>query len=164
MKKYVIVLLVSVLMLTLAACGSPPELKTDFSALFSVHSGDADYTGALNKDGDHLTITMKEPYTIAGMVFDYSDTGLSIKSKGHSTNADPDYLPDSSVPAALRNALLTLSQASYNGSQNGADSYSVTTPYGEAAMTASDGYPLEITEPHSGLCFKFTAPSEPTEE
>ena len=38
------------------------------------------------------------------------------------------------------------------------------TPYGEAAMTASDGYPLEITEPHSGLCFKFTAPSEPTEE
>ena len=101
MKRIIIMLSTTVLIITLAACGSPPELKTDFSALFSVHSGDADYTGALNKDGDHLTITMKEPYTIVGMVFDYSDTGLSIKSKGRSTNVDADYLPDSSVPAAL---------------------------------------------------------------
>lgn len=164
MKRLLFLLTATVLIITLAACGSPPELKTDFSALFSVQSGDTDYTGAFSKDGDHLTITMKEPYTISGMVFDYSDTGLSIKSKGHSTNADADYLPDSSVPAALRNALLYLSQASYNGSQSGSDSYSVTTPYGEATMTASEGYPMEITEPHSGLRFKFTAPSEAAEE
>lgn len=164
MKKFGIILSALLLLLTLASCGSPPALKTDFSALFSVQSGDTDYAGALNKNGDHLTITMKEPYTISGMVFDYSDTGLSIKSEGHSTNADIDYLPDSSVPAALRNALLYLSQASYNGSQNGTDSYAVTTPYGEATMTACDGYPTGITEPHSDLHFKFTAPSEPTKD
>ena len=164
MKRIIFLLLVSVLLITLTACGSTPTLKTDFSALFSVNSGDTDYAGAVNKDGDHLTITMKEPYTIAGMVFDYSDSGLSILSKGHSTNADTDYLPDNSVPAALRNALLYLPQASYNGSQNGTASYTVTTPYGDAGLSAEDGYPTKITEPHSGLSFKFTAPSEPTEE
>ena len=164
MKRIIILILTTILLLTLASCGSPPTLKTDFSALFSAQSGDTVYAGSLNKNGDRLTITMKEPYPIAGMVFDYSDGGLSIKSRGHSTNADADYLSDNSVPGALRNALLYLSQASYNGSQNGVDSYSVTTPYGEATMTADDGYLTEITEPHSGLCFKFSAPSKPTEE
>ena len=164
MKRIILIILTLLMIISLASCGSPPVLKTDFSALFSVQSGDTDYAGSLNKDGDHLTITMKEPYTIAGMVFDYSDSGLSIRSKGHSTNADVDYLPDTSVPAALSNALLYLPQASYNASQNGTDSYTVTTPYGEATMTANDGYPTEITEPHSGLSFKFTAPSEVSEE
>ena len=164
MKRIIIILLVSVLLLTLTACGSPPELKSDFSAMFSTQCDDLNYAGALNKNGDHLTITMKEPYTIAGMVFDYSDSGLSIQSNGHSANADSDYLPDSSVPAALRNALLYLPQASYNGSQNGTASYTVTTPYGDAGLSAEDGYPTEITEPHSGLSFRFTAPSDPTEE
>ena len=73
---------------------------------------------------------------------------------------DADYLPDNSVPASLRNALLYLSQASFTGSQGDCDHYAVTTPYGESAMSASDGYPTEITDPHSGICFKFTAPSE----
>lgn len=164
MKKIITLITTLLLLLSLASCGSPPTLKTDFSAMFSTQIDDMDYAGALNKNGDHLTITMKEPYTISGMVFDYGDTGLSIKSNGHSTNADADYLPDNSIPAALRNALLYLSQASYTGSQNGKDSYTVTTPYGEATMTADNGYLTEVTEPHSGLCFKFTAPSEPTEE
>ena len=164
MKRILFLLTATVLIITLTACGSPPALKSDFSAMFSTQCGDLDYAGALNKSGDHLTITMKEPYTIAGMVFDYSDSGLSIKNGGHRTIADSDYLPDSSVPAALHNALLYLPQASYSGSPNGRDSYTVTTPYGDAEMTATDGYPTKITEPHSGLSFQFTAPSDPTEE
>ena len=164
MKRFLFLLTATVLIITLASCGSPPTLKTDFSAMFNTQIDSTDYAGAVNKNGDHMTITMKEPYTIAGMVFDYTDSGLSIRSNSHSTNADADYLSDNSVPGALRNALLYLSQASYNGSQNGVDSYSVTTPYGEATMTADDGYLTEITEPHSGLCFKFSASSKPTEE
>ena len=163
MKRIILIILTLLMIISLASCGSPPVLKTDFSALFSVERDNTEYAGTLNRNGDHLTIIMKEPYTIAGMVFDYSDTGLSIGSNGHSTGADADYLPDSSVPAALRNALLYLTQASYVGTQNGVDSYTVNTPYGEAPLTASDGYPAEITEPHSGMHFKFTAPSEAAE-
>ena len=163
MKRIIILILTTILLLTLASCGSPPTLKTDFSAMFSAQCGDTIYAGTLNKNGDRLTITMKEPYPIAGMVFDYSDGGLSIKSRGHSTNADADYLPANSVPASLRNALLYLPQAGFTGSQGDCDHYAVTTPYGESAMTATDGYPTEITDPHSGICFKFTAPSEAEE-
>lgn len=163
MKRFIILFLTTILLLTLAACGSPQPLKTDFYTLFSAQSDDTVYAGSLNKSSDHLTVTMSEPYPIAGMVFDYSDNGLSIKSSGLSTNADADYLPDSSVPGALRNALLYLSQARYIDSENGKESYSVTTPYGEALLTANDGYPTEITEPHSGIIFKFTAPSEARE-
>ena len=164
MKKLVVLFSIILLNITLVSCGSPPTLKNDFSATFTAQYEDNDCAGTLNKNGDHLTVTITEPYTVAGMVFDYSDVQLSIKSQGHSTNADADYLPDNSVPGALRNALLYLSQASYTGSEKGEDSYTVTTPYGEAALIASDGYLTKITEPHSGIIFHFTQASDPIEE
>ena len=154
MKRFLLLILL-IPVLTLSSCGEPPTIRTDFSALFSANHTETDYAGTVAKDGDHLTITMTEPYTVKGMVFEYADTQLSIRKLGHSAEAKADYLPMESIPTALRNALLYLPQARCSGSENGCDHYTVDTPYGEAALTASDGYLTEITEPHSGITFHF---------
>lgn len=154
MKRFLTLLLLLPL-LTLSSCGKPPALQTDFSASFTAQADELDCAGTVVKEGDRLTITINEPYTTKDMIFDYDDARLSVRYLGHSANAEADYLPANSVPASLRSALLYLTQANYTGSENGCDTYSVTTPYGEAALSAQDGYPTEITEPHSGITFRF---------
>ena len=157
MKRFFFMIL-TVLLLTLPSCSQPTAIKTDFSASFTAACDDRDYAGTVAKDGDHLTVTVSEPYTVQGMVFDYTDTQLSIRDRGHSTETEADYLPKSSVPSALRDSLLYLSQASYTGSESGCDYYAVDTPWGEALITADEGMIITVTEPHSGITFYFNDP------
>lgn len=162
MKKLYLILLILPL-LSLTSCGEPPSINSDFSAVFSVQNEEITYTGTLNRCGDQLSITMTEPYTVAGLTFSYTDSQLNVQREHHSTYANADYLPAESIPSALRNSILYITQASYTGSENGTDTFTVETPYGEAALSASYGYLKEITEPHSGMTFRFTNISEPIE-
>ena len=65
MKRIILIILTLLMIISLASCGSPPVLKTDFSALFSVERENTEYAGTLNRNGDHLTIIMKEYSTTA---------------------------------------------------------------------------------------------------
>ena len=154
MKRFFLPML-CIPVLLLSSCGEPPTVQSDFSASFTARYKDTDYAGTLTKEGDHLAVTLYEPYAAEGMSFCWEDSALSVRYMGHSTKANADYLPADSIPAALHNTLAYLSQASYTGSENKEDRFTLPTPYGNAELTAQDGIPKSLTDPNSGTAFVF---------
>lgn len=139
----------------LTACGEPPTAADSFKADFSVSRDGIAYSGALTLTDSGLSVTMTAPYTVEGMRFDYTSDGLSISRGGLSAKANPDYISANAIPSVLHNTLTYLSQAAYTGSGNGEDSFTLPTPYGEAVITASNGAPISLTDPYSGLEITF---------
>lgn len=142
-------------MLLLSSCGEPPTVQSDFSASFTTHIDNTNYAGAVVKDHDSLTVTLSEPFTVSGMAFLWDGGSLSMRYAGHKTQANADYLPAESIPAALHNALAYLPQASYTETKNGEDYFTLPTPYGDAALTVRDGIPTSLTDPNCGIAFHF---------
>lgn len=157
MKRFFsILLIVLTLTLFLTSCGEPPTVNSDFLAVFTTTYQNEDYAGTIKKDGDHLTIAMTSPYTVQGLIFEYQGDALSIRRGDHSANSKTEYLPDNSIPAVLRNTLVYLPQATFSKTEDGADIFDLPTPYGDATVTALNGIPTTLTDPHSGLEIKFT--------
>ena len=141
----------------LSACSKePPSLSTDFTGSFSVTQDEICYQGDIALDDTGLVVTMTEPYTVSGVGFRYDDEGLSIEYAGHKTTANCDYIPPSAIPQALHNALAYLPQAAYCSTENGADVFTLPTPYGDVAVTAKDGTPITLSDSKNGLEFTFT--------
>lgn len=155
MKRILALSILFILMLTLSACSEPPTVNAEFTAPFSVQYNGIDYAGTVSNSGSSLTLSMTAPYTVQGMVFDYQDSTLSVRYADCAANANADYLPSDSIPSILHNNLAYLAQASYDSSQDGADSFTLPTPYGEAALTAKEGIPTSLTDPKSGIEFTF---------
>ena len=157
MKRFLTVLLSTIIFtFPLSACGEPPKVNSDLTAAFTTEYLGADYSGTLNKNGDHMTITMNAPNTARGLVFDYRGDTLSINLGVHSTEADTEYLPYNCIPSVLHNSLAYLPQAAYSGTEDGSDIFALPTPYGNATLTAQNGVPLSLTDPHSGMEFTFS--------
>ena len=156
MKRVFLIILSFILMLCLSACGNPPELAGDFESEFSVTLDESSYKGRISLNGGELSIALTEPYTVSGMRFEYSDKELSIDFGGHSTKANCDYIPAGAIPSVLHNTLAYISKAEYRGREDGTDTYTVMTPYGEAIIKAADGIPVSLEDPYSGLRFEFT--------
>lgn len=154
MKRLFLILL-CMLMISLSACGEPPTMNSDFTSAFTAEYQGAEYAGTVSKEGDRLTITMNAPYTVQGIAFCYQGDELSIRCADHSTNANSEYLPDSGVPTVLHNTLAYLPQAVYISTESGADTFTLPTPYGDATLTAREGVPQSLTDPHSGIEVTF---------
>lgn len=155
MKRFISLLLMLIILLCLSGCGKPPELGAEFDACFTVTQSDNEYKGSVSLSEGGLEIAFSEPYTVAGMSFDYSDSGMSINYADHGTRANCDYIPAGAIPSALHDTLAYIDKANYLRSEDGADIYSVITPYGEAIIKAADGLPISLEDPYSGLCFNF---------
>lgn len=155
MKRYFLLPILFAVILSLSACGEPPTVQSDFSSAFTASRDNIDYTGTVVKDGTSLTVTLSEPCTVDGMAFCWDDDALSIRYAGHSANANADYLPADSIPAALHYSLAYLPQASYTETANGTDHFKLPTPYGDASLTAVDGVPTTLTDPLSETVFHF---------
>ena len=157
MKRSLTVLLSAIIFtFPLSACGEQPTVDGDFTAAFTTKYLGADYSGTLYKNGDHMTVSMNDPYTARGLVFDYRGDTLGISLGVHSTETDPEYLPYDCIPSVLRNSLAYLPQAAYSGTEDGSDIFALPTPYGDATLTAQNGVPLSLTDPHSGMEFTFS--------
>lgn len=157
MKKAVCLLLLLPCLLMTACQNDPPSVKETFTLDFEVSQEDVRYQGVLDRTTESLTVSVTTPYTVKDTVFRYDSAGLSINYGTHAAQANCDYLPSKSIPTALYNACAYLSQASYTGSDDGADHYTLPTPYGECLLTAANGIPAELYDPNSGLTFHFEA-------
>ena len=136
------------IMLSLSACSAkPPALAEAFEADFSAVLGDTEYRGRLTADKASVTLLMTAPYTVEGMSFEYTDEGLSIGRGGMNTEVNCDYIPSTALPSRLHNALAYLESASYAGSRDGGDVYTLPTPYGDAEITADNGLPQKMSLP-----------------
>lgn len=143
-------------MTALSACGEPPELNTDFTAEFSaVHNG-TEYCGRLSAGRGRLSILMTAPYTVSGLGFDYDGSRLNMSLGGLNAAVNSGYLPSAAVPEALHNTLAYLDQAAYSGTEDSQDVYTLPSPYGDAKLTAVNGYPLSLYDPHTGMTFCFS--------
>ncbi len=155
MKRAIVILISALMLICLTACGDPEPLKTEFKAVFSVTQNETDYKGELELADDSLHIKMIQPYSIEGIEYDYSDKGLSVSLNEHSAQVNCDYIPASAIPSVLHNILSYISAAECQGNEDGYDRYAVTSPYGVAIIKAADGHPSEMSDPFSGLSFKF---------
>ncbi len=156
MKRLLLILAV-ILIALLSACGEPPTVSTEFDADFAVTQEDIAYKGTLTLSDGTLSVVFSEPYTVQGMAFNYGADGMRITYAGHETAANCDYIPSKAIPQVLHNALAYLPQATYTGSDESGDCFSLPTPYGEATLTAKDGVPTALDDPHAGLRFRFIA-------
>lgn len=160
MKKLLCILLL-LLILSLTACQKePPTVQDSFDLAFTVTQDETDYAGTLNLGDGTMKITMTAPYTIEGTAFTYENGELTIGCGSLGTKANCDYLPAESIPTSLYDALTYLAQAVYTESQDGSDSFSLPTPYGDAVLTAENGLPTSLQIPQSDLFFHFQPLSE----
>ena len=153
--KRIFLLFMTLPLFLLSACGEPPTVESDCRLAFTAENAELPYAGTVEKNGDTLTVTLSEPYTVQDMAFTYEGDMLSINYGGHSTQSRADYLPTDSVPAMLYSTLSYLPQAAYSGTQDGADRFILPTPYGDSELTARDGIPVSLTVPKSALTFSF---------
>lgn len=155
MKRYFCLAILLIMTISLTSCSEAPRVDTGFSAAFATMIGEEEYTGALTVNENNLSITMTQPYTVQGMRFDYHGGALSVGCGGHSVRADTGYLPCESVPSALHETLVYLSQAEYQGSDSSADRFLLPTPHGSADLTAKDGALQAMTIPEYRMEFTF---------
>ena len=153
--KRIFLLFMTLPLFLLSACGEPPKVESDCRLAFTAENAELPYAGTVEKNGDTMTVTLSEPYTVRDMAFTYEGDMLSINYGGHSTQSRADYLPTDSVPAMLYSTLSYLPQAAYSGTQDGADRFILPTPYGDTELTARDGIPVSLTVPKSALTFSF---------
>ena len=153
--KRIFLLFMTLPLFLLSACGEPPTVESDCRLAFTAENAELPYAGTVEKNGDTLTVTLSDPYTVQDMAFTYEGDMLSINYGGHSTQSRADYLPADSVPAMLYSTLSYLPQAAYSGTQDGADRFILPTPYGDTELTARDGIPVSLTVPKSALTFSF---------
>lgn len=156
MKRIICMIAAVPVALGLTACGEPPTVDSEFEADFSVVQDGSEYTGRLSVGEEGMSVDITAPYTVAGLGFDYSADGLSIRLGGLSANANCDYIPSTAVPEVLHNTLTYLGQAQYKETSDGEDSFTLPAPNSEAEITAKDGVPTGLYDPHSGLSFCFT--------
>ena len=156
MKRIICVIIFIVALLSLTACGKEPVApRDDMISGFAVNQGGIDFTGRLERGENGTVITMTSPETVQGVGFAYTDD-LIIDCEGLTTTAPRDYLPYSAAPSVLYNALMYIDQATYIGSEDGVDSFSVPTPNGTALITSVKGEPVSLTDNCSGLVFAFS--------
>ena len=153
--KRILLLFMTLPILLLCACGDPPAVQSDCRLAFTAHNADIPCAGTVEKDGDTLTVTMSEPYTVQGMIFSYEGETLSIRYGGHSAQANADHLPADSIPGILYGTLSYLPQATYSGTQDDTDRFILPAPCGDCELTAQNGIPVSLTVPKSGLTFSF---------
>lgn len=148
MKRILSLTVVICILLSLSACSAKPQaLAEAFEADFSCVLGDTEYRGRLTADKASVTLRMTAPYTVEGMSFEYTDEGLSVGRGSMKTEVNCDYIPSNALPSRLHNALAYLESASYAGSEDGGDIYTLPTPYGDAEITAENGLPLKMNLP-----------------
>ena len=155
MKRIICLSLAACMLLCLTACAEPPALNREPELGFSVTRDGADWQGTLSLHDGALSIVLTAPYTVAGMRFDYTDEGLCIRRGALGTKANCDYIPSDAVPQELHNALSYLGEAVYSAGDDVEDRYILSTPRGDALLTAREGVPTSLTTPESGSMFTF---------
>ena len=146
--KRIVVLPLAFLLCCCAGCSKePPTVGDSFTLSLRTQYNGLDVCGTLTRSTEGLQLNLTEPYTVAGMRFDYADEQLCIDCDDLQTRAASDHLPASALPARLYTALLYLPQAEYQGSDDGTDTFLLPASDGDAVLRARDGIPLSLILP-----------------
>ena len=154
MKRIIALLFAFVLVCCTSACGEPPKAPTEFSAVYRICRDDIDCRGTVTVGEDGIKVTVSSPGSAKGLSFDYTAEGLTVRYAGHGTQINADYIPSDAVPSQLYRALAYLPQASYLGTENGEERFSLPSPGRNAELRVRDGVPTALVYP-DGTEFEF---------
>ena len=157
MKRSVLIMLSSVLILLTACRAEPQELRNTFEADVTVSGGVTDYTAHISRSPGEVTVALTSPASVAGLGYTYSGGELTTSYGELSCVTSGVSLPLSSAPAVLCEALSRIGEAAYESSSDGADTYRLSLSAGSAVMTCADGLPVKITADFSPYTVTFTA-------
>ena len=160
MKRSVLILLSSLLILLAACRSAPPAVEESFEADIAVRGG-FDCTARLSRTPDSVTIEMTSPPSVAGIRYVFAHGELTTSLGDLSCITDADSLPASSLPELLWTVLSRISDAAYASSDESGEHYRLSTGSGEAQIICRGGVPHMLTFDGSPYTVTFTqkAPS-----
>lgn len=145
MKRSILILLLSVLIL-LAGCRSdPPVISDTFEAQITISGGTIDCSAELSRTPQAVIVTLTAPSSVAGICYTYTKGELHTSYGELSCITDSASLPPSSAPMLLCEALRRLDEAAYDSSEDDRDVFRLRLSEGEAIITCVDGFPQTIT-------------------
>lgn len=108
MKKFVVLLLSSVMMLCLCACGGKsnvkfePELNKAFTVSAQIKYDDQEYLASMTRFGkDNWDVEFSSPNTLAGVLLSYRDDKVEASYKGLSFSVPKSALPLKAIISSL---------------------------------------------------------------
>lgn len=159
MKRSVLILLFSVLILLTACRTTTPVISDTFEAEVTVSGGDFDCAAHLCRTPDSVTLRLTAPETVAGLTYTVSDGELHTSLDDMSCITSSDSLPPSGAPALLCTVISRLGEAVYEESKDGDDTYRLRLCDGEAVIVCRDGIPRTITASFSPYTLTLTPQS-----
>lgn len=156
MKRSILILLSSALILLAACRAEPQELKDTFDAEAAVSGGEIGYTAHVSRSPETVTAEFLSPASVAGLTYTYDGEELTASYGDLSCITSFDSLPPSSVPAMLCEALYNLDEAVYESSSDGTDTYRLLMSAGDAVMTCEGGLPQTISSAGSPYTCTFS--------
>ncbi|MCL2195154.1 MAG: hypothetical protein FWB76_04300 [Oscillospiraceae bacterium] len=156
MRKFLIFLLVSMIML--AACAAPavpPPAPQQFSATAQVQVGEHAFAAQLQQlRPGALSWTYTEPAEIAGLQLQLQGDILSLRDGDMSAEVPAASLPPSNVLVLLNGVLLRLAQGDVqqfapSGTVNGFDYTAELSPNGELTKLNIPALNMEVTLSHN---------------
>lgn len=155
-KRSVLILLASVLILLTGCRRKAPEIRDTFEADVTVTGGDPDCTAHLSRTPDALTLSLLSPSSVAGIRYVFADGELHTSYGELNCITRDDSLPQTAVASILFETLSRLGDAEYEGSEDGADRYRLHLQDGDAVIICRDGLPRVITVDFSPCVFTLT--------
>lgn len=157
MKRSVLIILLSVLIL-LAGCRTPiPALNTAIEANVTVTGGAIDCTARVKSTADGVIFDILSPASVAGVSYTYSKGELRTSYGELSCITGSDSLPPSSVPMLVCETLSRLADAVYEDSGNEGESYRLRLSQGEVTVVCTGGVPHTITASYSPYTIRLTS-------
>ena len=159
MKRSVLILLASVLILLAACRREPPVLKDALRSSVAVTGGELDFTATVNCSPGAVILEVTSPATVAGIRYSYANGELHTSYGDLDSVTGVSSLPPSAAPALLCEALSRLSEAEYDeDADSDADTFRLKLDAGYAVITAEDGAVRTLTADFSPCVVTFTEP------
>lgn len=154
MKRILCLLTVSILILTLCACGREPVLSPVYDGGIQATDGAMNYTARLVSDGETLNLSLASPDSVAGISFGFRDGELHTGLNGLDTVTSPDSLSSSSFPAIIYQTLVRTGEAQFQSTEDGIDTFTLLIGSDTATVTAKDGVIQSVVCGTAEILFK----------
>ena len=160
MKRSVLILLASVLILLAACRKEAPALNETVRADIAVIGGELDFTARVDSSPGAVILEITSPATVAGIRYSFANGELHTSYGSLDSITGSVSLPPSSAPALLCEALSRLNEAEYDeDAEGGGDVYRLQLSEGKAVITAEGGEIRTLSADFSPCTVTFTGQS-----
>ena len=151
MKRILSILSIITLLFSLTACGSAPTLDSSYSGAVEFSDAHLSCTADLTADGDTMTLSLTAPENLSGLCYEYRGAELHTTLNGLDCVTPAESLSPTAVPTLLYSRC---DEAKYQGTEDNADVFILSTSAGDMTVTAVDGAPKSLTFGNITVSFK----------